>query len=139
MDIVDPARRSAMMAAIRGKDTAPEIRVRRAAHALGHRFRIHRADLPGRPDLVFPGRHKVLFVHGCYWHRHEGCRYAMMPKSNTEFWSTKFEKNKARDERVMTELVDLGWDPFVVWECETRDAKVLRERIASILGPTRGQ
>jgi DNA mismatch endonuclease (patch repair protein) len=139
VDIVDPARRSAMMAAIRGKDTAPEIRVRRAAHALGHRFRIHRADLPGRPDLVFPGRHKVLFVHGCYWHRHEGCRYAMMPKSNTEFWSTKFEKNKARDERVMTELVDLGWDPFVVWECETRDAKVLRERIASILGPTRGQ
>jgi DNA mismatch endonuclease (patch repair protein) len=128
-----------MMAAIRGKDTAPEIRVRRAAHALGHRFRIHRADLPGSPDLVFSGRRKVLFVHGCYWHRHEGCRYATVPKSNTEFWSTKFEKNKARDERVMTELIGLGWDPFVVWECETRDATVLAERIASILGPTRGR
>lgn len=137
MDIVDKARRSAMMAGIRGKDTKPEMRVRRTAHALGYRFRLHRRDLPGSPDLVFPGRRKVIFVHGCYWHRHEGCRYAADPKSNREFWEEKFEKNRARDRRAMTDLVASGWDPLVVWECETLDAKVLGERIASHLGPAR--
>lgn len=138
MDIVDPARRSRMMASIRGKDTRPEMAVRRAAHALGYRFRIHRADLPGGPDLVFPGRRKVIFVHGCYWHRHGGCRNATMPKSNAAFWLEKFEKNMARDRNAMTELVELGWDPLVIWECETCDATFLRERIASHLGSVRG-
>lgn len=138
MDIVDPTRRSKMMAAIRGKDTRPEMAVRRAAHALGYRFRLHRAVLPGRPDLVFPGRRKVIFVHGCYWHRHDGCRFATMPKSNGGFWLEKFEKNVARDLKVTAELVDLGWDPLVIWECETRDATILNERITSHLGPTRG-
>ncbi|MDO8912196.1 MAG: DNA mismatch endonuclease Vsr [Phenylobacterium sp.] len=134
MDIVDKARRSAMMAGIRGKDTAPELKVRRAAHALGYRFRLHRRGLPGSPDLVFPARKKVIFVHGCYWHRHDGCRYATVPKSNPAFWAEKFEKNVARDRRVLEELADLGWDAMVVWECETRDATVLNERIASHLG-----
>ena len=138
MDIVDPARRSRMMAGIRSKDTRPEMTVRSAAHALGYRFRIHRAGLPGRPDLVFPGRRMVVFVHGCYWHRHTGCPYATTPKSNVGFWLEKFEKNAARDRKAMAELVELGWDPLVIWECETRDAKVLKERIASHLGPTRG-
>ena len=134
MDIVDKARRSAMMARIRGKDTKPEILVRRAAHALGYRFRLHRKDLPGSPDLVFPGRMKVILVHGCYWHRHPGCRYAYEPKSNPEFWQDKFEKNQIRDQRALTDLVALGWDPMIVWECETRDATVLNARIASHLG-----
>ena len=137
MDVVDKARRSAMMAGIRGKDTRPEMRVRRTAHALGYRFRLHRRDLPGSPDLVFPGRRKVILVHGCYWHRHPGCRLAYEPKSNREFWLEKFKKNVARDRRVMTDLVAAGWDPLVVWECETTDAKVLDERIASHLGPLR--
>jgi DNA mismatch endonuclease (patch repair protein) len=134
MDIVDKARRSAMMAGIRGKDTGPELMVRRAAHALGYRFRLHRRDLPGSPDLVFPARKKVIFVHGCYWHRHDGCRYATVPKSNSEFWAEKFEKNMARDRRVLEELAGLDWDAMVVWECETRDATILGERIASHLG-----
>ena len=138
MDIVDPARRSRMMASIRSKDTRPEMTVRRAAHALGYRFRIHRAGLPGRPDLVFPGRRMVIFVHGCYWHRHEGCPYATTPKSNVGFWLEKFERNVARDRKVMAELVELGWNPLVIWECETHDAEVLKERIISHLGPTRG-
>lgn len=134
MDIVDKTRRSEMMAGIKGKDTAPEMRVRRAAHALGYRFRLHRRDLPSNPDLVFPGRRKVILVHGCYWHRHEGCRLAYEPKSNQEFWIEKFAKNVTRDRRAMTDLVAGGWDPLVVWECETLDAKILNERITSHLG-----
>lgn len=133
MDIVDKGRRSAMMAGIRGKDTKPEMQVRRAAHALGYRFRLHRRDLPGSPDLVFPACRKVIFVHGCFWHRHEDCRHAAIPKSNSEFWQEKFEKNRARDVRAMTDLVAAGWDALVVWECETLDAKVLKDRIASHL------
>jgi len=134
MDVVDKARRSAMMAGIQGKDTKPEMVVRRAAHGLGYRFRLHRRDLPGTPDLVFPGRRKVILVHGCYWHRHDGCSLAYEPKSNREFWLEKFKKNIARDRRVLTELVASGWDPLVIWECESRDAKVLDARIASHLG-----
>jgi DNA mismatch endonuclease (patch repair protein) len=135
MDIVNKARRSAMMAAIKGKDTKPELLVRRAAHALGYRFRLHRRDLPGSPDLVFPGRRKVIFVHGCYWHRHQGCRLAYVPKSNQEFWLAKFQANHARDQWALADLVATGWDPLVVWECETGDAAGLRDRIASHLGP----
>ena len=123
-----------MMARIKGKDTKPEMAVRRAAHALGYRFRLHRRDLPGSPDLVFVGRRKVIFVHGCFWHRHGGCRFAAEPKSNQEFWEAKFQNNLVRDERAMTDLVAGGWDPLVVWECETLNAKMLNERIASHLG-----
>lgn len=138
MDVVDQAKRSRMMAGIRGKDTTPELKVRRAAHALGYRFRLHRRDLPGTPDLVFPGRKKVVLVHGCYWHRHEGCRYATVPKSNPEFWAAKFEKNCARDRKVLEGLARLGWDAMVIWECETRDETVLSGLIASHLGGTGG-
>jgi DNA mismatch endonuclease (patch repair protein) len=134
MDIVDKARRSVMMAAIRGKDTQPEMKVRRAAYALGYRFRIHRRDLPGTPDLVFPRLRKAIFVHGCYWHRHEGCRYAYNPKSNTQFWRAKFDKNEERDRQALSELIELGWDALVIWECETRDLDELAARIAAHLG-----
>jgi DNA mismatch endonuclease, patch repair protein len=134
MDIVDRARRSAMMAKIRGKDTKPELRVRQVAHALGFRFRLHRRALPGSPDLVFPRMKKVILVHGCYWHRHEGCRYAYSPKSNIAFWQKKFRQNHERDLRALSNLAEQGWDPLVIWECETRDPQILRARIVEHLG-----
>jgi DNA mismatch endonuclease, patch repair protein len=136
MDIVNKARRSAIMAGIKGKDTRPEMQVRHVAHALGFRFRLHRRELPGSPDLVFPRLKKVIFVHGCFWPRHEGCRYAYNPKSNTEFWQGKFYKNKERDRHSLSDLANQGWNALVIWECETRDVKILRARIAQYLGGT---
>lgn len=135
MDIVDPATRSRMMSAVRGRDTLPELIVRRMAHALGYRFRLYRRDLPGRPDLVFPARRKIVFVHGCYWHRHEGCRFATTPSSNRDFWEAKFTRNVARDAEVLDRLRAQGWDPLVVWECETRDSDALAARLSAHLGP----
>jgi DNA mismatch endonuclease, patch repair protein len=126
-----------MMAGIRGKDTQPEMRVRRVAHALGFRYRLHRPDLPGHPDLVFPKLRKVILVHGCYWHRHPGCRFAYMPKSNVDFWQHKFENNQKRDRQALSELVKLGWIPMVIWECETVDPDLLRARLLSHLGERR--
>lgn len=134
MDIVSPERRSSMMAGIRGKDTTPELCVRRAAHALGYRFRLHRRDLPGSPDLVFPRLRKVILVHGCYWHRHPGCRFAYTPKSNTAFWERKFEENTERDGRQLQELEQLGWDPLVIWECTTYNLDELNRQIVLHLG-----
>jgi DNA mismatch endonuclease, patch repair protein len=133
MDIVDKTRRSAMMAGIRGKDTKPELRVRQVAHALGFRFRLHRRDLPGSPDLVFPRLKKVILVHGCYWHRHAGCRYAYSPKSNVEFWRSKFQRNQERDLRALADLAKQGWNALVIWECETHDPQTLQARIAEHL------
>lgn len=133
MDILAPQQRSRLMSRIRGKDTAPEIRVRQVAHGLGFRFRLHRRDLPGSPDLVFPSRQKVIFVHGCYWHRHPGCRYAYSPKSNAVFWCSKFEANVTRDRRTTRELEALGWGVLVVWECEMRDTDALRKRLVEFL------
>lgn len=133
MDVVSAEQRSAMMSRIRGRDTKPELVVRRLAHALGYRFRLHRRDLPGAPDLVFPGRRKVVFVHGCFWHRHPGCRFAYEPKSNIDFWQRKFGSNVDRDARVLQELRDTGWHPLVVWECETSDLGSLTARLKSHL------
>ena len=115
------ASRSALMRRIRGRDTTPERTVRRAAHALGYRFRLHRRDLPGTPDLSFPRLRKVLFVHGCFWHRHEGCSRTTWPKTRALYWRRKFEENVERDRRNIAELRALGWDVLVVWECETFD------------------
>jgi len=139
MDRVSPEKRSAMMAGIRGKDTTPELRVRRAAHALGYRFRLHRRDLPGSPDLVFPRFRKVILVHGCYWHRHPACRFAYTPRSNTAFWKHKFEGNMERDRRTLAELQQLGWDALVIWECTTYNLDDLKRRIVSHLGPYGGK
>ena len=125
-DIVDSRRRSEMMAGIKGRNTKPELIVRRIAHRLGLRFRLHRKDLPGRPDLVFPRHRLVVFVHGCFWHRHEECRYAYMPKSRVAFWMGKFAQNVARDRRDQEALQDLGWQVLVIWECETRDEEIVR-------------
>ena len=133
MDIVSPARRSEMMGRIRSKETKPELAVRKLAHRLGYRFRIHRRDLPGSPDLVFPGRRLALFVHGCFWHRHENCRYAYNPKSNLEFWQAKFKNNVERDIRAESELESMGWRVAVIWECETNYSDSLSTRLKGIL------
>jgi DNA mismatch endonuclease, patch repair protein len=120
-DNIDP-RRSALMRRIREKDTRPELAVRRMAHSLGYRFRLQWRDLPGTPDLTFPARRKVIFIHGCFWHRHPGCHKASTPKTRIEFWEEKFVSNIERDKQKSAELRLLGWDVLVVWECETQDA-----------------
>ena len=121
-DFLSPSERSRRMASIRGKDTAPEMVLRRALHARGLRFRLHRKALPGKPDLIFPKYKAVVFVHGCFWHRHPNCKIATTPKSNTEFWIQKFKKNVARDATVIELLKKQGWRVFVVWECEVSTA-----------------
>ncbi|MER9546124.1 very short patch repair endonuclease [Mesorhizobium sp. M0437] len=121
------------MSRIRGKDTKAEIAVRKAASGLGHRYRLNRRDLPGTPDLVFPKRKVAVFVHGCFWHRHIGCKYAYEPKSNVEFWTRKFQNNVARDGRVVGELERLGWHVVVIWECQTSDFDSLRRTLKAYL------
>jgi DNA mismatch endonuclease (patch repair protein) len=138
MDILPPEQRSSLMSRIRGKDTGPEMKVRRLAHALGFRFRLHRRDLPGSPDLVFPSLLKVIFVHGCYWHRHEGCRYAYSPKSNTRFWQSKFKANIDRDRSATSQLEALGWKVLVIWECETQSEEILRMHLIGFLKNDKG-
>lgn len=124
------------MSRVRGKDTSPEMRVRSASHALGLRFRLHRKDLPGKPDLVFPKFRVAIFVHGCFWHRHTGCRKAGMPKSRTDFWQAKFDANVSRDARVADELHRLGWQVETLWECETKSANDVAARLVRIFGLT---
>ena len=132
-DIVNSKRRSELMAGIKGRDTAPERKVRRIAHRMGLRFRLHRKDLPGRPDLVFPKHQLAVFVHGCFWHRHEGCRLAYSPKSRVAFWTEKFAANVARDARQEAALKALGWRVLVIWECETRYEAVVEDRLAAVV------
>lgn len=117
------------MAKVGPRDTKPELIVRRILHALGRRFRLHRRDLPGTPDIVLPAPRKAIFVHGCFWHRHEGCRKATTPKTRVEFWQEKFERNVERDRRKERELREAGWDVLTVWECETRDHEGLKQRL----------
>lgn len=133
VDTLSPEARSARMARIRGKDTAPEWVVRRLLHAMGFRYRLHRKDLPGRPDIVFPGRRKAIFVHGCYWHGH-GCRIGRLPKTNVSFWERKIATNRARDARSILDLQSEGWAVLVVWQCETRNGAELRDKLAGFLG-----
>lgn len=119
-DTVDKATRSRMMARVRCQDTRPEMLVRSGLHRLGFRFRLYARDLPGRPDLVLRKYSAAVFVHGCYWHRHEGCRYATMPATRPEFWQEKFEANVRRDRRHQKMLREAGWGVFVIWECALR-------------------
>lgn len=135
MDTLTPAQRSERMSRVRGRDTLPEMIVRRMLHRLGYRFRLHRKDLPGKPDLVFASRRKVVFVHGCYWHGH-GCRIGKPAKSNVEFWTAKIEANRARDARNEAALRAMGWDVLVVWQCELRDLQATEALLVSFLGST---
>ncbi|MDT0633331.1 DNA mismatch endonuclease Vsr [Spectribacter hydrogenoxidans] len=120
-DVVDRATRSRMMSGIRGSNTRPEIRVRRYLHRSGLRFRLHRAGLPGRPDIVLPRFRAALFVHGCFWHRHDGCRYTTSPKTRPAFWESKFRQNVERDRKNVNDLLELGWRVLVIWECGIRN------------------
>ena len=129
MDSLSPERRSWNMSRIRGKNTRPEIIVRSLLHKLGYRFRLNRKDVPGKPDIVLPKYKTAIYVHGCYWHRHNGCRLAYTPKSNLEFWSKKFARNIERDTEVSMALMGTGWKQLVVWECETRDQQILASRL----------
>lgn len=119
-DIVDHQTRSRMMSGIRGKNTKPEVVLRQALHARGFRFRLHSGKVPGRPDLVLPRYRALIFVHGCFWHRHQGCRYASTPSTRPEFWQAKFEANVARDRAVHLAVIESGWRVATVWECALR-------------------
>ena len=131
-DQITKEHRSWNMSRIRDRDTKPEILVRSLLHRMGYRFRLHRTDLPGRPDIVLPKHKTVVFVHGCFWHRHRNCRLAYTPKTRTEFWDTKFTRNVERDLEVRRELRKLGWNVIVVWECELAKSGTLHTRLSRI-------
>lgn len=135
MDILTAGERSRRMGQIRGKNTGPEKAVRSLLHRLGYRFRLHDKTLPGRPDIVFPGRKKVIFVHGCFWHRHPdpACRLARLPKSRLDFWLPKLEKNQQRDRATIHALSEMQWQSLVIWECELKDPAKTAERLSSFL------
>lgn len=136
LDFLTAKQRSLLMSKVRGRDTRPELFVRKLCHRLGYRFRLHRRDLPGSPDLVFPRHAKVIFVHGCFWHAHENCPKATVPNSRRDFWVTKFADNRRRDSTAVTKFRALGWKVLVVWECEIRDGGRAERRIAKFLrGP----
>jgi DNA mismatch endonuclease, patch repair protein len=132
-DSISKARRSANMRAVHGRNTRPEILVRQIAFGLGYRFRLHRADLPGKPDIAFPGRQKAIFVHGCFWHQHKGCRRATVPKSNRGFWRKKLGRNIARDATQLAAIRKRGWRALVVWECEIKNKHRLGAKMKRFL------
>jgi DNA mismatch endonuclease (patch repair protein) len=120
------------MSRIPSKDTSPERRVRSFLHLAGYRFRLHRKDLPGTPDIVLPKYRKVIFVHGCFWHRHEGCKFTYTPKTRIDFWQKKFEENIKRDQKNRDMLLQMGWKVEIVWECETKDESTLKNVLGRI-------
>ena len=128
-----PEQRSALMRKVRSKDTTPEMRVRRALHAKGFRYRLHHSDLPGKPDLVLSRYRTCIFVHGCFWHGHESCRKSSVPKTNTDFWVKKISRNQDRDRKVQTLLEDIGWRVVTVWECQTEKSEILEKLIEEIV------
>ncbi len=131
-DIVSESQRSYNMSRIRGKDTKPELKVRSLLHKMGYRFRLHAKNLPGKPDIVLKKHNTAIFVHGCFWHRHKGCKYAYKPKSNVDFWEKKFDDNVKRHREVTGQLKKLGWYVYVIWECETKNEIKLNNIIKKI-------
>jgi DNA mismatch endonuclease (patch repair protein) len=131
-DHVSPDRRSFIMSRVKQKNTSPEMALRRALHALGYRYRLHSRDLPGSPDLVFPARRKVIFVHGCFWHGH-GCRWGKLPKSRLEYWQNKIATNQERDRVQLTQIRQAGWESMVVWQCEIKDLAEVSARVLAFL------
>lgn len=136
MDTLTPEQRSERMGRVKGEGSAAEKHIRSLVHRMGYRFRLHGAKLPGKPDLVFPARRKVIFVHGCFWHRHPdpNCHLARLPKSRQDFWIPKLEGNRERDLRKARELEDLGWRSLVIWECKLRDTAFVENEIRTFLG-----
>jgi DNA mismatch endonuclease, patch repair protein len=132
-DVYPPEKRSAVMRRVKGRDTTPELTVRRALTKLGARYRLHSKDLPGAPDIVMPGRRLALFVHGCFWHGHDCARGARVPKQNRDYWVAKVARNVARDERSRAALGELGWRVETLWECELKDAQAVETRLAHLL------
>lgn len=132
MDRLTKAKRSWLMSRIFSRDTKPELLVRSLIHGLGYRFRLHRADLPGKPDIVFPGRKKAIFVHGCFWHGHY-CKRTKMPTSRVSFWTDKIARNRTRDLRVRRQLAKLGWRSLVIWECELKSDERITRKISAFL------
>jgi len=135
----DPAptpERSRLMSRVKGRNTTPELAVRRLLWSMGYRFRLHRKDLPGTPDIAFMGRRKAVFVHGCFWHRHGGCRKSSTPKTRIAFWEAKFKDNVERDHRKFRELEGMGWQHLVVWECEVGDQDRLKDKLSNFLAPS---
>ena len=135
MDRISVERRSENMRRIRDKDTAPEMLVRRLVHNLGYRYRLHAKDLPGKPDLVFRGRKKAIFVHGCFWHFHSACREGRIPGSRIEFWEAKLRRNQERDQRHLMAMSQLKWKVLVIWECEIGNTQKLKQRLQKFLSP----
>jgi DNA mismatch endonuclease (patch repair protein) len=135
VDILTPEQRSERMGRVKGKGSSAELSVRSLVHRMGYRFRLHSTKLPGKPDLVFPARRKVIFVHGCFWHRHSepACRLARLPKSRQDFWIPKLEGNRQRDQRSEAALRALGWQTLVVWECQLRDMTFIENEIRTFL------
>lgn len=135
MDTLSQAERSQRMSLVSGKDTKPEMLVRRTLHRLGYRYRLHSKDLPGKPDIVFRSRQKVIFVHGCFWHRHPSrkCKLARMPKSRLEFWKPKLDQNRQRDIKNQRALSKMGWKYLILWECELNDETGLARRLTNFL------
>ena len=132
-DTVSAQVRSRIMAQVKSKDTKPELAVRRLLHGLGYRYRLHRKDLPGRPDLVFPSRRKAIFVNGCFWHGHADCEKVRLPLSNRAYWRDKLRRNQERDERNLASLQESGWETMVVWECELVDLDVVSQNLIAFL------
>lgn len=131
-DRVSPERRSAIMSSVGSKDTGPEMLVRKMLHRRGYRYRLHRRDLPGSPDLVFPSRKKTIFVHGCFWHGH-GCQWGKLPKSKLDYWKPKIKANRKRDRRNIAALEEAGWSALVVWQCELKDSDVTLQKMRDFL------
>lgn len=125
--------RSRIMRAVKGRNTAPEMIVRRLVHSMGYRYRLHRKDLPGKPDLTFQSRHKVIFVHGCFWHGHNCKRGARIPKTNQDYWETKISRNKERDQQHDEDLRHQGWHVMVIWECQLNEPQTVTEQIINFL------
>lgn len=140
MDTLTTTERSERMSRVKAKDTAVELRVRRLVHGLGYRYRLHDRSLPGTPDMVFRGRRKAIFVHGCFWHRHPDpdCRLARMPKSRLEFWGPKLSANRERDERTQARLREMAWGSLIVWECESRHIEQLENKVRAFLDGEEG-
>ncbi|MFD0870722.1 very short patch repair endonuclease [Paenibacillus residui] len=135
MDKFDKEKRSEIMRKVTGKNTKPEIIVRRLLHRMGYRFRLHRSDLPGKPDIVLPKYKTVIFIHGCFWHGHEGCARSKLPATNRDFWEKKIAKNKVRDKEVFNQLEELGWRVLIIWSCEIQKKKmgILSRRLEKYL------